>query len=143
MDKRLNEVRDTFQKGCLILEPILKKYGFEYFDTGSGGSCGGPFMSGGYKKEDRKIEFSYRWGLGCVVYKIGDLSLDHDVYMKFLGVHGKSKYPGFGKDLLDAFRDLHYDLENFLGDFLSGSGQDFIKYAKDFQRSPNIFKGLP
>ena len=76
-------------------------------------------------------------------YKIGKYILSHDSYMKLMGVKDESKYPGFSNDPLDAFRDLFHDLKNYGSDFISGSGENFIKYAKQLNDNPNMFKGLP
>jgi len=143
MENREKLVKDIFQKGRGILNPIFERNGFKYFNKSSGNSSGGHFISGEYRKVDREIEFSYRGSLGLVIYRLGDLSLDHETYMTFLGVKDRSKYPGFPKNPIDSFNDLAYDLENFSGDFLKGSGQEFVKFAKQFLKNPEIFKGVP
>lgn len=62
--------------------------------------------------------------------------------MKFLGAHNKSLYPGFSNELLDGFRHLKHDLENFCSDFLIGDVRKFKDFAREYNNDPNKFKGF-
>lgn len=130
------------QKSREILDPILQKYNFIFQMEGSGKSSGGTFAYASYVKGDRKLELHFRFSLGLVTYHINKYKLPHDIYMKFLGVHNKSLYPGFSNEPLDGFRHLKHDLENFCSDFLIGDGRKFKDFAKEYNNDPNKFKGF-
>jgi hypothetical protein len=133
----------TLRGGVAILDPVLKPPGFKFLIQGAGKGSGGPFVFGKYVRGDRFIELHYRHSLGLVTYNIGSDSLDHETYMRFLGVFGKNSYPDFPETPLDSFRSLAKDLERYCGDFLRGDGRQFREFAAMFRESPNAFSGLP
>jgi len=89
------------------------------------------------------LELHYRWGLGIVLYRIGDTELAHNTYMKLLGVSGQSEFMRSALDkTLNGFTRLKADLERFAGDFLSGDGAQFIELARRFKDDPGMFSGF-
>jgi hypothetical protein len=48
-----------------------------------------------------------------------------------LGEPNLSRYPGFSKDPLDAFRDLRDDVENCCAEFLEGTSETFLRRIED------------
>lgn len=119
--------------------------GFKLIEWEPGKSSGGNFASGEYVKGDRRLEIHFRYSLGLVTYHMGDLSLPHQAYMRaLLGKSGGNKYPGFSNDPLDGFRHLKHDLENFCGDFLAGTGEEFGRcvQANATAAKPTGFRAL-
>ncbi|MEM6798032.1 MAG: hypothetical protein AAF589_00830, partial [Planctomycetota bacterium] len=73
---------DAIEAGRSLLDPLFIPAGFAFKHRESGNGSGGPFATASYEKPDRKLEFSFRWGLGCVVYRIGDFSINHNLPME-------------------------------------------------------------
>lgn len=117
---------EAFGQGCDILEPILLPKGFSRTDdyehqypslTGGGEVV----IRGGFVRDDRRLELELWFALRRVVYHVGDLWLEHEPYMRALGVpQGSNFYPGFSEDPLDGFRHLASDLTCFAEEFLAG-----------------------
>jgi len=113
-------------KGVEILDPIMKRHGFEFVLGKAGRGSGGNFATGKYVKGNRILEIHFRHTLGLVTYHIGRDSLRHEIYMRaLLGKNGSNRYPCFSDDPLDGFRALRSDLENYCSDFLEGNGERF------------------
>jgi len=131
------------QAGLRVLDPILTSRDFHWVFEGDGKGSGGKFAFGRYVKQDRFLQLHFRYTLGLVTYHLGVHSLDHESYMRFLGVHGKNSYPDFPQDPIDSFHSLLKDLERYCSDFLSGDGQQFRKFAAELQSNPRKFTGFP
>jgi len=133
--------KERLLAGAEILAPVLRPHGFvfklEVHDKGSGG----PFASGAYCKDNRRLELHFRYSLGMVSYHIGPDSLDHETYMRLLGVYGRNEYPDFPKEPLESFRHLATDIQQYCEDFTLGDGEQFRSLAMTFQRDPTMFKG--
>lgn len=117
--------RELLDTGRSILDPLLEAHGFAFEAGRAGVGSGGPFARGAYVRGDRRLEFSVRWSLGEVVYRLGDRLLAHEHFMRAVGAERDAAYPGFSDDPVDGFRHLRTDLERFAGSFLSGSATDF------------------
>ena len=122
-------VIDMFQSGIKRLDPVMKAHGFTWEALSAGNGSGGPFTSGRYVKGDRWLELHFRYSLGLVTYGIGDLSIEHEEYMRHSAPRGAAHYPGFSDDPLDGFDHLAHDLSMYATDFLSGPG-DELRSAK-------------
>lgn len=118
-------------------------FGFQFVLETSGKGSGGEFASGSYRRDDRRLELHFRYSLGLVTYHIGDDSLGHEEYMRFLGVFRNNRYPDFPKDPLDSFENLASDLKSYCSDFLSGAGDQFGQFTAELRRNPNKFVGVP
>jgi hypothetical protein len=130
---------EILRSGAEILSTFMTSMGFVYIQERAGRGSGGDFASGAYVREDRKLEIHYRHSLGLVTYHIGTSLLRHETLMRaLLGPEGGNHYPGFSDDLLDAFRDLLYDLEHFAVDFLSGPGNIFKQCVLDAQAARKL-----
>lgn len=129
--------------GIENLDAVLKPAGFRFAFEAEGKGSGGDFVWGRYVREDRSLELHFRHSLGFVKYHIGDDSLDHESYMRLLGVYGRSEYPNFSSDPLDAFACLSRDLEKYCADFLKGDGKQFREIAATLRQNPRLFQGLP
>jgi hypothetical protein len=120
----------------------MNRHGFSFTGGLSGRGSGGHFASGAYVNADRKLEIHYRYSLGLVTFHFGQVSVDHESYMRvLLGDRRGSRYPGFSDDPLAAFRDLAYDLENFATAFLEGDFKLFASYAaaaEQWKKIPGI-----
>ena len=133
---------EILREGCTILDPGMSEHGFHFVEAGAGRGSGGPYASGAYVNEDRRLEIHYRFALGLVTYHFGQISIDHESYMHvLLGENGGNKYPGFSADPLAAFHDLAYDLQNFATAFLEGDSKKFAdcaKAAEEWKKVPGI-----
>ena len=120
--------------GCKLLSPILEPYGFLFVLEKTGVGSGGRFASAKYVRGDRSLELHFRYSLGLVSYHIGNVSLDHEIYMRMLGFGETCSYPDFPKQALDSFGSLAKDLKLYCGDFLSGNGDQFRKLAEGAEK---------
>jgi hypothetical protein len=134
--------KDQLLAGVEILGPALSPHGFLFELATVGNGSGGPFASGAFKKDDRRLELHFRYSLGLVQYQIDQDALDHEIYMRLLGVYGRNQYPDFPKEPLDSFPHLAADIGEYCGDFTSGDGQQFRALAASFRQDPMMFKGI-
>jgi hypothetical protein len=130
------------QRGVEILNPVLVPNGFKFKMGACGSGSGGPFASGMFQKQKRALEIHVRFSLGLVTYLFDDAPLDHVTYMRFLGAHGRNRYPNFSEDIGEQFEALTSDLREFCSEFISGSGEQFNKFAQQYAMNPRMFKGL-
>ncbi len=110
-------------KGANILSNYLKPLGFNFSLIEKGAGSGGPFAHGKFTCSDRELDFHFQHSLGLVSYKIDNLVLSHEAYIKLLGFYGKNKYPNFSKNHEKAFYALRYDLQNLLKDFTENDAE--------------------
>jgi hypothetical protein len=125
--------------GMPIVALVLYPHGFVWVPGSSGPSSGGMFDSGTFVRAERSLELHVRGGLGLVTYHIGPVAISHEDYMIHTGHKTDSRYPGFNRDPVEAFRSLAYDLTNFGSDFLLGSGETLVAA----RRSANELAKLP
>lgn len=118
-------------------------HGFVFKLEAHGKGSGGSFASGSYTRANRSVELHFRYSLGLVTYHIDQASLDHEAYMRLLGVHGMNQYPDFPREPLESFRHLAMDIQNYCQDFVSGDGKQFHTLAAALARNQNMFKGIP
>ncbi|HRE56691.1 MAG TPA: hypothetical protein PLW09_02635 [Candidatus Kapabacteria bacterium] len=117
--------------GVKILSTYLDPLGFHFKLEGTGQSSGGHFAYGQFVNGDRAIELHYRWSLGLVSYKVGNLALGHEEYINLLDKHGQNQYPNYSDEPNDAFRCLRFDLENLLVDFTENNAILYKQKAPD------------
>lgn len=137
----MNAAEQILRDGAALLEPKLNSHGFVFEVTDRGISSGGGFADGRFRSGDRELRLSYRHSLGLVTYKKGDLSISHEQYMRALKLRSVARYPGFGKEPLDAFADLLSDLD-YCASFLEDDGQAFAKMASVYVDPPKGFRRL-
>ena len=128
--------------GVKELDRVLAPHGFVFSLEASGKGSGGWFVSGCYRKGERRLELHFRYSLGLVTYHIGEDFLDHEAYMRFAGVYGQNQYPDFPKEPLDSFVHLAQDISRYCSEFLSGDGSQFHSWARQLTQNPGMFKGL-
>ncbi|MCZ8064038.1 hypothetical protein [Silanimonas sp.] len=116
--------------GRELIDPILLPCGFSWGYGASGASSGGNFASGCYSRDDRALELHYRFSLGLVSYRMGELCIDHAEYMSVVAQRGQSQYPGFSDDPLDGFRHLAHDLVAYCAAFLRGPDAEFARVVE-------------
>lgn len=121
---------DAIMAGREILEPLLAPAGFRFELLLAGDSSNGPYAEAAYVRDDRRLAFSYRLALGDVEYRVGDATLDHNAYMRLLGVYPRSVFASFSREEpLAGFEALRTDLAAFGEDFLVGPGTEFVRLA--------------
>ena len=137
----------TLQQGSAILAPLLEPQGFSY-EAGAL-TCGETqeVACGAFARADgRRLELTVvrvlateggaeipnaRSVLRDVIYRVGDLSLQHEAYMAVvLGEEGSNQYPTFGGQPLDGFRHLCHDMECYATAFLRGPESHFKVIAE-------------
>lgn len=130
---------DILLRGVEILDPIMKRHGFEFVLGKAGRGSGGNFASGKYVKDNRILEIHFRHTLGLVTYHIGPDSLRHEIYMRAsLGKNGGNRYPCFSDDPLEGFRVLRSDLENYCSDFLEGNREKFRQWLAEARAAKKL-----
>ena len=133
--------KDRLLAGAEILAPVLRPHGFvfnlEAHDKGSGGH----FASGAFSKDNRRLELHFRHSLGMVSYHIGQDSLNHETYIRLLGVYGRNQYPDFPQDAMESFHHLAADVQEYCETFTSGDGEEFRSLAMAFKKDPSMFRG--
>ena len=129
-------------EGVEILNGVLSSHGFVFQLGACDKGSGGWFASGSYRRGERELELHFRGSLGLVTYHIGDDSLDHETYMRFVGAYGQNQYPGFPKEPIESFMHLASDISNYCTDFVSGDGSQFRAWAQEIRQNPMKFKGI-
>lgn len=128
--------------GVEILAQALGPHGFVFKLEANSKGSGGPFASGAFSKDNRRLELHFRRSLGMITYSIGEDSLDHETYMRLLGVYGRNQYPDFPMNPLESFHHLAADIQEYCRSFTSGDGEQFRSLAIAFQTNPAMFKGI-
>ena len=123
--------QQSLLEGVKILSTYLEPLGFQFKLNGTGNSSGGHFAHGNFYCGDREIMMHYRWSLGLVSYKVGNLVLGHEDYIDLIDKHGQNKYPNFSNESTDAFNCLRFDLENLLNDFTENNAIQFREKAPE------------
>jgi hypothetical protein len=127
-----NTPKKVLIEGAELLRPLFAEHGFAFALLGGGESSGGEFAYAEFRKGERRFEFHFRHSLGMVTYHLGLESISHEEYMcSVLGGPGLSRYPGFSRDPLDAFRGLSGDLRAHCGEFLEGTNEEFRRRIED------------
>jgi hypothetical protein len=139
-----DRAKELLQRGSAFLAPLLLKHGFLFKALTAGGSSGGSYASGEFKRSARRLELHFRYGLGMVTYHLADRSMTHQQYMR--SVHGgldRSYYPGFSSDPLDAFQHLLRDLEEHGSEFLIGTDECLLRRIEVALAMPERESGPP
>lgn len=89
-------------RGREILDPVLLPHGFHFEAGPADKGSGGPFARGAYVRDRHRLEFSVRWALGEVVYRVGETSIVHEELMRVIAGPRGAEYPGFSTDPLDG-----------------------------------------
>jgi hypothetical protein len=126
--------------GAAELEQVLGPAGFRFVPLTAGHGSGGPFAYGEFRRDDRRLELHYRWGLGLVCYHVGEISLPHEEYVRAVRavdqLNEERAYPGFTGEALAGFRHLGEDLGHFGRRFLQGDDAEFRELASWVERHP-------
>jgi hypothetical protein len=135
---------DIRRRGVELLTPLFTAHGFAYEPGLADNGSGGFFARGAFVRDNRRLEFSTRYTLGEVVYRVGDRWLAHEDFMRVTAGRGNHRYPGFSDDPLDAFRDLAADLNQFGGSFFTGDDIAFGAVIAEAERTrpPRGFAAL-
>jgi hypothetical protein len=130
---------EAIEAGRQILDKVMIPAGFEFVHGSIGHGSGGHFASASYTRGNRRLDLSYRWALGAVEYRIDESALDHNAYMRLLGVWAESEYSHFSRDVaLAGFEALRHDLECYCSDFLVGPGAEFKRLAREGAAHSNV-----
>lgn len=134
--------REVIAAGAKTLLEVLGPFGFAFVPGGEGKGSGGLFAQGCLVNGSRRLEFSFRYGLGEVNYRIDDKTISHENYLKYSGNWRRRRYPDFGSSPENSFAALAQDIEEFLADFAQGTGEEFLRVVADFEANPDRFKGF-
>jgi hypothetical protein len=139
---------DVLTAGARDLAPVVLSEGFTFVGTGAGHSSGGEFASGEYRRDDRRLEFSFRHSLGLVTYHVGDMMIAHEEYTRAVRaldrIEASNTYPGHYQDPSAQFAALRDDLQVFGARFLRGSVEQFrdLRRWLDANPKPTGFAAL-
>jgi hypothetical protein len=137
----------TLEQGRALLAPALEAHGFAYEPGTATADETQEIVRGAFVRADgRRLELtvvrtlttengerpeSPRSVLRDVVYRVGELTVQHEAYMAVvLGEEGSNQYPTFGGQPLDGFRHLCHDIECYATVFLRGPESHFKVIAE-------------
>ena len=119
------------RKGLGIIDPFLKRHGFEFDNFEDGKDSGGEFTVGTYKKEQKKFVIDYRFSIGQVLYRFEHSVVSHPFYLDQLGFAGSRRHNGFlSDDKPEAFHHILFDFEFLLEDFFIGKCTKLQNFSK-------------
>ena len=119
---------EILTKGSEILAPSLRAHGFSFQIDRSGNSSGGPFASGYWSRDNRRLELHFRWHLGLVAYHLGPDRISHGYLVWAVsGKRNAGTYPGSSGDLFERFHLLNDEIVRFGQSFLCGSDDEFLQ----------------
>lgn len=124
---------EVLKQGADILGAKLYPLGFtfECFGPIHGGS-GGSYASGSFRNGDREITLWFRFHLGEVRYRKGNVGHPHQALMQYLCLEDQARYPGYqSADPLSGFRDLLADFE-YCTLFFENEGRGFEQAMRHF-----------
>ncbi|MDE2628433.1 MAG: hypothetical protein KGL99_14870 [Burkholderiales bacterium] len=134
--------REIVSAGSEALLTVLGPQGFSFEPGEEGKGSGGLFAQGRLTRGNRILEFSFRYGLGEVMYEVEGNRISHENYLKYSGNWSKRKYPDFGTTPEQSFSALAQDIKEYFADFAGGSGEEFKSIVAACEANPNKFKGF-
>jgi hypothetical protein len=135
------------EHGRALLASLLEPHGFSY-ESGPETSdetqdvARGAFVRGDSRRLELTVVRTFvtdsgekvenpRSLLRDVVYRVGELAVEHEAYMAVvLGEEGSNQYPTFGGQPLDGFRHLSHDIDCYATVFLRGPDTHFKVIAE-------------
>jgi predicted glutamine amidotransferase len=124
------EIKDL-PKGLEILDPFLKKYGFEFDKYNFDNNSDDHRTLASYKKENKKFIVDYRFSTTHVLYQYGNCMVSHPFYLDHLGFINKKKHNGFlPNQKLKAFYNILHDFEYLIDDFFKGECEKLKEISK-------------
>lgn len=130
--------REELEKGVELLNPTMQSNGFHFAFESGGNSSGGNFSQGAFISDNKRLELSFRWSLGCVEYKVSKYSISHSEYMEAIGKKEEASYPGFSDQPIEAFEHLLSDISKYCATFLKGNDEEFINLIKEYKSKLKI-----
>jgi hypothetical protein len=114
-------------RGLEILSPVVSPHGFKAVEKGGGKGSGGFFANAVFARDEDRIELSVRRQSVQVHYAMADRGmLSHTDFIRAVaGPAAGNRFPSFADDTDRAFEALAFDIEHFLGGFLSGDSAAF------------------
>ena len=116
---------EQLRAGAAILCELLEPAGFTFALLTVGNSSGGRFAIGEFIRGDHRLELHYRFGLGIVIYHVGDCSLSHTEMMRSQGFSKQAEFPTVLDKSLRGFDAVLSDLRNYGGPFLDADATQF------------------
>ena len=116
------QAEQRLDRGLDLLLPIVSLHGFQVVEKEGGKGSGGFLARAVLARSEDRIEVSVRRHSVQVRYSMGARgTLSHvDFIRAVAGPAGGNRFPSYSGDTDRAFEALVYDIEHFLGDFLSG-----------------------
>jgi hypothetical protein len=131
---------DVLNAGARDLAAAVVPEGFTFVGTGAGQGSGGEFASGAYRRDDRRLELSFRNSLGLVTYRVGEVMIGHEEYIRAVRaldqIDASPAYPGFHQEPAAQFAALREDLQVFGARFLRGSLEQFQELRRWLDGNP-------
>jgi len=112
---------EELTRGLEIIEPFLKKYGFELDEYGVENNRDGYNALATYKNESKKFIIDYRFSVGQVLYQSDNAIASHPFYLDNLGFKDQKLHKGFISVIqLEEFNHILHDFEYLTDDFFKG-----------------------
>ncbi len=122
--------------GAAILGELLEPAGFAFALLTIGNSSGGRFAIGEFTRGNHRLELHYRFGLGIVIYHVGDCSLPHAELMRSQGFSKQAEFPTVLDKSLLGFHAVLSDLRNYGGPFLNADASQFAILVEWCAKNP-------
>ncbi len=126
---------EQLRAGAAILGELLEPAGFRFALSTVGSSSGGQFAIGEFVRGHHRLELHYRFGLGIVIYHIGDRSLSHTELMRSQGFSKQAAFPTILDKLL-GFHAVLSDLRNCGSPFLDADSLQFVLLSEWCVKNP-------
>lgn len=135
---------EQLRAGAAILCDLLEPAGFKFAVSMVGNPSGGRLAVGEFVRGSHRLELHYRFGLGIVIYHIGDCSLSHAELMRSQGFSKQAEFPTVLDKSLKGFYAVLSDLRKFGGPFLGADASQFAILAEWCAKTPKPigFKAL-
>lgn len=135
---------EQLRAGAAILCDLLEPAGFTFEVSMVGNPSGGRLAIGEFVRGSHRQELHYRFGLGIVIYHIGDCSLSHADLMRSQGLSKQAEFPTVLDKSLKCFYAVLSDLRKFGGPFLGADASQFAILAERYAKNPKPigFKAL-
>jgi|694.fasta_scaffold00672_1 hypothetical protein len=135
---------EQLRAGAAILGELFEPAGFTFALSTVGNSSGGRFAIGEFIRGNHRLELHYRFGLGIVIYHVGDCSLSHAELMRSQGFSKHAEFPTILDKSLRGFHAILSDLRKFGGPFLDADASQFAILAEWCAKNPKPtgFKAL-
>jgi len=124
--------REDFEAGLGVLTPFFISVGYSRTIADAFRDKEGDFFSARFTLQPRSVEVHHLFSLGPVIYRIGDIHIEHTPYLDALGTASSAHYPSYDDDSRAGYPALLHDLRTLLSPFFTSSQEEFSRIASPF-----------